>query len=242
MPHELELQEHVPQRPPSPDAQRFRAVHAGTEEFVLKLATVTVQLLSDARRARYTFECLVTGVGRSCADCWEYDIPGIAGDMGELRAHDGAGSLQTEMQPNGHATRLVIRFRTPLGPGQSYRFAYHYETVLPAVVARAITSQTVTYYGWAIFLIPCEHLVVDIRLPRRASLVDAVPPVQALAGASGGALRLDAVRLRALETFTWLVGYQKPKVGVQFYLWVASTLGAALLGWGVEKLLGRVAS
>lgn len=239
--HESELQEHVPRRPPSPDAQRFRAVHAGTDEFVLKLATITVQLLPDARRARYTYECHVAGVGGSCADSWEYDIPGIEGDIGELRARDGAGSLQTEMQPNGHATRLVIRFRAPLGPGQSYRFTYHYETVLPAIVARAITSQTVTYSGWAIFLMPCEHLVIDIRLPRRASLVQTLPPVRALAGPSSGALRLEAVRLRELETFTWLVGYQKPKVGVQFYLWVASTLGAALLGWGVEKLLGRVA-
>ena len=232
-----------PEGPPGATAQQYRTEAYEVPCFVLRSGALTVELLDDPHRARFTFECLVQPAGfpgitdEFAAKEWAYDIPAAEMEIGGVRAWDSAGTLETELQPGeARATRLRVRFRRMLRAGAQYRFCYTYEARVHAMVTRGIFKRAVVCSGWLIFNLPCDAIRVCIRLPPRARLMNSTPPA-ALLDAPAGHPRIhyDLERLRPLEMSQWMVGYRQRKMGLPLWIWMVGQLGAGLAGW----LIGR---
>lgn len=232
-----------PENPPGASPQQYRTDAHELPCFVLRSGTLTVDLLEDPHRARFTFECLVQPAGvpgtvdEFAAEEWTYDIPGTEGDITGAHAWDANGTLETELQPGeSRATRLRVRFRRMLRAGGHYRFCYAYEASVRTLVTQGIFTRTVTCSGWLIFNLPCEIIRVSICLPKRTRLMDSTPLERVTAAsASRTQVHYDLERLRPLEVSQWMVAYAQRKLGVPVWVWLIGQASAGLAGW----LIGR---
>ncbi|HEX9939745.1 MAG TPA: hypothetical protein VGB15_21600 [Longimicrobium sp.] len=180
---------------------RYRELRPGIDGFRLVSATLTVSLLPDPRRARYEYECHLHTVGPMLARYWCYHLPAGEGEVADLRAWDERGKLSARLlASDGPGTRVEVRLRQPVKPGESYRFSYGYECAVGTVVARDGVRRTVTYSDWVIFNIPCDLLDVHVELPRGARTLATVP----------------AAYEREEERVTWRVRELRPLEAVSF--------------------------
>lgn len=187
----------VPETPPDLTAQQYRTATYEVPCFVLLSAALTVDLLDDPHRARFTVECLVeprwtAGAQEFATEEWVYDIPALEPEVTAVRAWDEAGNLETSLLPfEARGARLRVRFRRLVRNGSRYRFWYAYEAPVRTVVSTRMLSQMVVCTGWLIFNLPCESIRVCIQLPGRARLVKSTPSRRgdgAGAGAAAGPL------------------------------------------------------
>jgi hypothetical protein len=220
---------YVPPSPAGASAQLYRSGTLPVPGFALITAALTVTLLDDPERARFTFECVVepragtadAGVEFASGE-WAYDIPALDGEISATHAWDATGTLETELQPSeSKATRLRVRFRRLVRHAEPYRFWYAYEAPLRAVVSSRMLTRLVVCTGWMIFNLPCDSIRVCIQLPDRARRVKSVP----------------LEHLRPLETSQWLLAYERRKIGLPLYLWSASQFAAAFVGWVIGRAL-----
>lgn len=229
---------YAPESPTGETAQQYRGSAYAVHCFSLLSAALTVELLDDPHRARFTFECLVESAGEVASQEWTYDIPGLEGEISGTHAWDGVGTLETELQPpEGKATRLRVRFRQ-LVHGRQYRFWYAYEAPVRAVVSTRVLTRMVVCSGWLIFNLPCEAIRLAVQLPGGSRLLKSAPLGEVAYPAPGRTLvRHPPERLRPLETSHWMVAYHRRKVGLPLYLWTASQLAAGLVGWLIGRAL-----
>ncbi|HEU4562976.1 MAG TPA: hypothetical protein VFS20_34410 [Longimicrobium sp.] len=186
--------------------QRYRELRPGIEGFRLLSATLTVTLLPDPRRARYEYECHLQTLGPMLARYWCYHLPAGASEVDDLRAWDERGKLSARLLSNdGPGSRVEVRLRQPVKPGESYRFSYSYECAVGTVVARDGARRTVTYSDWVIFNIPCDLLHVHVELPRGARTLAVVP---AAFEQDEARVTWRARELRPLETVSFVVAYR----------------------------------
>lgn len=232
---------YAPESPTGQSVQQYRSSAYAIPCFSLISAALTVELLDDPHRARFTFECLVEPAGNFASEEWSYDIPGLEGEISGTRAWDGVGTLETELQPpEGRATRLRVRFRRLVRTGTQYRFWYAYEAPVPAVVSTRLLDRLVVCTGWLIFNLPCEAIRLTIQLPAGSRLVKSAPLGEVVHPEPGRPqIRHHTERLRSLETSHWLVAYRRRKIGLPLYLWTATQLLAGLVGWLIGRALDR---
>jgi len=186
--------------------QRYRELRPGIDSFRLLSATLTVTLLPDPRRARYEYACHLETLGPVLARYWCYHLPAAPEAVADLRAWDERGKLTARLLPSeGPGTRLEIRLRQPVKPGERYHFSYSYEAAVGTVVARDGTRRTVTYSDWVIFNIPCNELMVHVDLPPHARTLAVVP---APSEHDGERITYRILELRALETVSFVVAYR----------------------------------
>ena len=186
--------------------QLYRELRPGIEGFRLLSATLTVTLLPDPRRARYEYECHLQTVGPMLARYWCYHLPASEGEVDDLRAWDERSKLWARLlASDGPGTRVEVRLRQPVKPGESYRFSYSYECAIGTVVASDGLWRTGTYSDWVIFNVPCDLLHVHVEPPRGARTLASVP----------AAFEHDEARvtwrardLRPLETVSFVVAYR----------------------------------
>lgn len=237
---------YVPVSPTGASAQQYRSSTAPVPCFALISAALTVTLLDDPDRAQFVCECVVEprgGVGEPgvefAAAEWAYDIPAQDGEISGTQAWDGTGTLETELQPpEGKASRLRVRFRRLVRHGEPYRFWFAYQAPVRAVVSARMLTRMVVCTGWLIFNLPCDSIRVCIQLPERARLVKSVPPGDVTEAEPGAPrIRYHLEHLRALETSQWLVAYERRKIGLPLYLWTATQLAAAFVGWIIARAL-----
>lgn len=229
----------VPESPAGGTPRQYRARAYALPGFELLSGTLTVELLDDPHRARFTFEGVVRSArppdagDELAAEAWTHDIPAGAADVRGARAWDAAGPLGTALETTEpRVTRLRVPFRRMLRAGVEHPFGYAYEAPVRTVVAAGPFSRTVVCSGWLIFNLPCEALRVDIRLPRGARLVGGTPPGTLPGGAGEHPLiRHDLERLRALEVSQWMVAYRVSRAGVPRWLSTAVQAGATVAGW-----------
>ncbi|HEX2204167.1 MAG TPA: hypothetical protein VHG91_12745 [Longimicrobium sp.] len=223
----------VPSAAPAADAaeavtpQEYRDAIPPNRGFRLLASTVDVELRADdPRRARYRYDCHLETLGDVPALYWYYNVPVDAAEIGEVRAWDAAGGLETRTAPGENGgTQVQVRLRAPVRTYDSYVFGFGYETVIRSVVADGWRSVTVSYSDWVIFNIACDELRVNVRLPPRAALVSTVPPA-----APGGLVTYVHRGLRPLETVHYLVAYHRRHFGAVFYRWLAGAIGSGLIG------------
>jgi hypothetical protein len=186
--------------------QRYRELRPGIDSFRLLSATLTVTLLPDPRRARYEYACHLETIGPVLARYWCYHLPAAPEAVADLRAWDERGKLTARMLPSeGPGTRLEIRLRQPVKPGERYHFSYSYEAAIGTVVARDGGRRTVTYSDWVIFNIPCCELNVHVEIPPGARPLAVVP---AATEQNGERISYRILELRALETVSFVVAYR----------------------------------
>lgn len=228
---------YAPESPTGESAQQYRNSAYPVPCVSLISAALTVELLDDPHRARFTFECLVEPAGIFASEEWSYDIPGVEDEISGAQAWDGVGTLETELQrPEGKATRLRVRFRRLVRTGEQYRFWYAYEAPVRAVVSTRLLTRLVVCTGWLIFNLPCEAIRLTIQLPTGSRLVKSAPLGEVVHPERGRShVRHHTERLRPLETSHWLVAYHRRKIGFPLYLWTATHLLAGLVG----RLIGR---
>jgi hypothetical protein len=239
-----EEEEHEPENPPGLTAHQYRTASHEAHCFALLSSTLTVCLLDDPHRARFTVECVVeprgaAGAAEFATEEWVYDIPALEGEISGVQAWDEAGTLQTGLHPfEPRATRLRVRFRHMVRNGSRYRFWYAYEAPVRTLVSTRMLSQTVMCTGWMIFNLPCESIRVCIQLPGRARLVKCTPPGEVSEPGPGQThVRFPLENLRSLESSHWLVAYDRRKVGLPLYLWTAAQLGTGFAGWLIGRAL-----
>lgn len=186
--------------------QRYRELRPGMDGFRLVSATLTVTLLPDPRRARYEYECHLETIGPVLARYWCYHLPAAPDEVDDLRAWDERGRLLARLlSGDGRGSRVEVRLRQPVKPGERYTFGYSYECSIGTVVAKDGSRRTVTYSDWVIFNIPCDVLQVHVEPPRGARVLAAVPA----AHESGDArVTWRVTSLRALETVSVMVAYR----------------------------------
>jgi|SRR5215218_6641792 len=185
--------------------QRYRELRPGIDGFRLVNATLTVTLLPDPRRARYEYACHLETLGPVLARYWCYHLPAAPAEVADPRAWDERGKLSARLLPSeGPGTRLEVRLRQPVKPGERYQFSYSYEAAIGTVVARDGVRRTVTYSDWVIFNIPCDELNVHVEIPRGARPVAVVP---AASERDGERISYRITGLRALETVSFVVAY-----------------------------------
>jgi hypothetical protein len=237
---------YVPASPAGASAQMYRSGTLPVTGVALIGAALTVTLLDDPERARFTFECVVetradaaqSGVEFASAE-WAYDIPAQDGEISGPHAWDATGTLETELQPpESKASRLRVRFRRLVRHSEPYRFWFAYEAPVRAVVSSRLLTRMVVCTGWMIFNLPCDSIRICIQLPGRARLLKSVPAGDVTEPEPGAArIRYHLEHLRALETSQWLVAYERRKIGLPLYLWSASQLAAAFVGWLIGRAL-----
>jgi hypothetical protein len=189
---------------------------------------VTVQLLPDPRRARYTNRVVLQTTGDEPASCWRHDIAALGGEVTNVQAQDGHGGLAYLFPPNGgHGSKLEIALRRTVRQGEQYVFSYTYETRINSVVAPGVFSQTITYGDWLMPNLACEQFTVKVLLPTRAEHLVSVPSP---AEAEASVVRYERTSLRPLETVGYLVAYRKRKMGLRFWQWIGNLLIAGLVG------------
>lgn len=188
--------------------QRYRELRPGIDGYRLVSATLTVTLLDDPRRARYEYELQLETVGNALARYWCYHVPAGADELDDLRAWDARGKLHARLlSGDGAGTRIELRLRQPVRTGERYTFSYGYEADLRTVVAVDGRVRTVTYSDWVIFNIPCDALDVHVELPPGATPLAVVP---AAGEEEPGRVTHLFRDLRALETASFLVAYERP--------------------------------
>lgn len=229
--------ERVSDRLLSPEG--YRAASAPVDEIELVDASLSIELLADPDRARFSFECRVASCRETAAGVWRYDIPAVRGEIANHAASDAHGNLQTELRStDGGSTRLEVRLRRLVQHGETYPFRFEYEGPVRTVVTTGSFSQTVAYTGWSILSLPCHALAVTIRLPRRSVLLRAVPSADPHPSSSGAvSVHYSFARLRPLEAVQWLVAYRRLRFGAPFCFWTAAQVGAGSIGWFVARLL-----
>jgi hypothetical protein len=229
---------YAPENPRGETAQQYRGSAYPIPCFALVSAALTVDLLDDPHRARFTFECLVESAGGVASQEWAYDIPALEGEITGTHAWDGFGTLETELQPpEGKATRLRVRFRQMIHAAQ-YRFWYAYEAPVRAVVSTRVLTRMVVCTGWLIFSLPCDVIRLTIQLPERSRLLKSAPLGEVAYPEPGRPqVRHLPERLRSLETSHWMVAYHRRKIGLPLYVWTASQLAAGLVGWLIGRAL-----
>lgn len=237
---------YMPENPPGATAQQYRTVAVGIPCFVLVAGTLTVTLGDDPHRARFTFECLVEPARETAraqdefaVEEWVYDIPVLDGVITNPQAWDETGTLQTYLQPpEGKATRLRVRFRHLVRNGSRYRFWYSYEAPVRTVVSTGVLSQMVVCTGWFIFNLPCDSIRVSIELPERARLSKSAPTGEVTEAVPGQPqVRYHLENLRPLESWQWLVAYERRRIGVPLYRWTAAQLATGIAGWLIGRAL-----
>jgi hypothetical protein len=237
---------YVPESPPGATAQHYRTGAYEIPCFVLVSGTLTVRLLEDPSRARFTFECLVQPARETAgaedefaAEEWIYDIPVMDGEVTGPQAWDGVGTLQTTLQPpEAKAVRLRVRFRQLLRNDSHYRFWYAYEAPVRTVVSTRLLSRMVVCTGWLIFNLPCESIRVCIQLPDRARLTKSVPLGEVTEPEPRRTqVRYQLERLRSLETSQWLVAYERRRIGLPLYVWTLAQVVAGIAGWLIGRAL-----
>lgn len=186
--------------------QRYRELRPGIDGFRLVNATLTVTLLPDPRRARYEYACHLETLGPVLARYWCYHLPAAPDEVEDLRAWDERGKLFGRLLPSeGPGSRIEIRLRQPVKPGERYKFWYSYEAAIGTVVARDGVRRTVTYSDWVIFNIPCSELNVHVDIPHGARPVAVIP---AASERDGERITWRVTELRALETVSFVVAYR----------------------------------
>jgi hypothetical protein len=230
---------YAPESPTGASAQQYRSSAYAIPCFSLVSAALTVDLLDDPHRARFTFECVVEPTDIFASEEWSYDIPALEGEITGTHAWDAVGTLETELQPpEGRATRLRVRFRQMVRTGSQYRFWYAYDAPVRAVVSTRLLTRMVVCTGWLIFNLPCDAIRLTITLPERSRLVKSAPLGDVTHAAPGRPqVRHPPERLRSLESSHWLVAYQRRKIGLPLYLWTATQLAAGLVGWLIGRAL-----
>jgi hypothetical protein len=225
-------------------AQQYRSSTRPVPCFSLLSATLTIHLLPDPGRARFTFECVVEAVGNAGSEEWSYDIPALDSQVSGVQAWDGIGTLATELAScEAKSSRLRVWFRRMVTRDAQYRFWYTYEAPVHGVVCTRVLRRMVVCTGWLIFNLPCETIRVSIHLPERSRLVKCTPSGEVAEQAPGRlAIQHPPDRLRALETSQWLVAYEHRKIGLPLYLWSASQLAAGMVGWFIGRVLDGWAS
>lgn len=236
----------TPENQPSLTAQQYRTDTYEAACFVLVSGALTVCLLDDPHRARFTLECVVESARPPAAvpqefatEEWVYDVPALDTEISAVHAWDEAGTLQTRLQPfEARATRLRVRFRQLVRSGSRYRFWYSYEAPVHAVVSSRMLSQTIMCTGWLIFNLPCDCIRVCIQLPARARLTKSAPLGEVTEPERGRPqVRYQLENLRSLETSQWLVAYERRKIGVPLYVWTVAQLAAGIAGWLIGRAL-----
>jgi hypothetical protein len=232
------------QTPTGASVQQYRSHAQPVSRVALISASLLVELLDDPDRARFTFECVVEpeGVARGvefASRDWAYDIPAPHGEISGLSAWDAEGTLQTQLQPGeSRATRLRVGFRRMVRHGDPYRFWYAYEAPVRGVVTDGLLTRSVACTGWLLFNLPCESIRVCIQLPAGARLVKSAPAGEVTEPETGPPrIRFHVEKLRALDTCVWMVAYQLRRIGLPLYLWTASQLAAAFVGWVIGRAL-----
>lgn len=207
--------------------QEYRETSLPNRGFRLLASVVDVELRAgDPRRARYRYECHLETLGDAPALYWYYNIPVDPAEVGEVRAWDAAGGLETRTAPGeSGGTQVQVRLRAPVRTYDRYVFGIGYDAVIRSVVADGWRSITVSYADWMIFNIACDELRVSVRLPEKASLVSTVPPA-----AAGERVTYLHRNLRPLETVHYLVAYHRTHFGAAFYRWLAGAIGSGLIG------------
>jgi hypothetical protein len=186
--------------------QRYRELRPGIDGFRLVSATLRVSLLPDPRRARYEYECHLETVGPVLARYWCYHLPAGGAEVADLRAWDARGKLSARfLWTEGPGTRVEVRLRQPVKPGERYTFSYGYESSIGTVVAKDGAARTVTYSDWVIFNIPCALLHVHVELPPGARALAAVPAAHEQDDAR---ITYRVRELRALEAVSFVVAYR----------------------------------
>jgi hypothetical protein len=186
--------------------QRYRELRPGMEGFRLVSATVTVTLLPDPRRARYEYQCHLETIGPVLARYWCYHLPAAPGEVDDLRAWDERGRLLARLlSGDGRGSRVEVRMRQPVKPGERYTFRYSYESAIGTVVAKDGARRTVTYSDWVIFNLPCDVLEVHVEPPPAARVLAAIPSATERDEAR---ITWRVTNLRALETVSFVVAYR----------------------------------
>lgn len=235
-----------PEIPPGLSPQQYRTAAHEAACFVLASGALTVTLLEDPHRARFTLDCVVAAARGPAPETqafavaeWVFDIPAPESDVSGVRAWDGAGNLETTLDPaEGRAARLRVRFRRLVRDGGQYRFSFTYEAPVRTVVCAGSLTRVVVCSGWLIFNLPCASVRVCIQLPERARLVKSAPLGEVTEPEQGPPrVRYHVERLRALESSQWLVAYEQRKVGLPLYLWTATQVVAGFAGWLIARAL-----
>ncbi|HET7234045.1 MAG TPA: hypothetical protein VFJ16_28795 [Longimicrobium sp.] len=186
--------------------QRYRELRPGMDGFRLVSATVTVTLLPDPCRARYDYQLELETIGPVLARYWCYHLPVGSDEVEDLRAWDERGRLLARLlYTEGPGSRVEVRLRQPVKPGERYTFSYSYESSIGTVVARDGARRTVTYSDWVIFNIPCDVLHVHVEPPATARVLATVPAAHAR---GDGCVTWRVTELRALETVSFVVAYR----------------------------------
>lgn len=186
--------------------QRYRELRPGMDGFRLVSATLTVTLLPDPRRARYEYACHLETIGPVLARYWCYHLPAAPDEVDDLRAWDERGRLLARLLGgDGRGSRVEVRLRQAVKPGERYTFSYSYESSIGTVVAKDGSRRTVTYSDWVIFNIPCDVLHVHVEPPRGARVLAAVPAAHERDDAR---VTWRVTNLRALETVSVMVAYR----------------------------------
>lgn len=233
-----------PRSPTGASVEQFRTHALPVSSVALVSASLVVELLDDPDRARFTFDCMVEPERvqqkvEFASQDWAYDIPAPQGEVTAVSAWDADGTLQTALQPaDGRATRLRVAFRRMARHGDPYHFCYSYEAPVRGVVITGVLRRSVTCTGWLLFNLPCESIRVCIQLPAGARLVKSAPAGDVTEPGTGPPrVRYHLEKLRAMDTCVWVVAYERRHIGLPLYLWTATQLVAAFLGWAITRAL-----
>jgi hypothetical protein len=108
-----------------------------------------------------------------------------------------------------------------------------------SIVAKGSFSETVTYLGWAIFVMECSLLRISVTLPRRAKLIESVPGAANSTVAKGITIvTYERDTLRPRESYFVLIGYKRMKLGASAIGWLAGAVGTGLIGAIVAAAIG----
>ncbi len=220
-----------PDRDPPTDLlnpQDYRESHQPEKGYRLVSADVTIQLLLDPRRARYTYRLRLQTLGDEPAEMWRHEVPARGGMVTNISARDEEGGLEFREPPDGGKSKIVeVRFRREVRRGETYGFTYSYEAQISSVVAPGVLHQTVTCGDWLVPNLDCGEFRVKVVFPEKATRLAAVPSPSE---EDVGSVRYEQSPLRALETIGYLVAYRQRKLGAVTLSWLSSAIGTGLIG------------
>lgn len=207
--------------------EHFREKYEGDLNVNIENMVVQIQILESLKRAKYEYDYNIEVTGDNKESEWFFEIPFPESEVSDVWCRDQSGGLQfTKNIEEKNKTKLKFTFRKELNNGDKYNFTIGYTTEVLGLINEGLLSTSVTYNDWVSNTNPCKNLVIKVSLPSNSKSLNTVPP----ANLSHNPVIYDVNNLRPLESYIFLLHYEKRKIGKPFWLWVGGTVVSAIIG------------
>lgn len=168
---------------------------------------------------------------------WSYIVPSNKQKINNINVKDSEGALEYSLEViNGDKTKLSFLYRKPIGPQQSYKFTFVYETEIDSFFIENATNKTVVWNEFIICNCPIQSLKVKFKLPENArSLIRTIPPSKI--NFKTGRIELPIQTLRPLEYFSFHVFYEVRAFSIYFWFWIIWVVVVVFFGYLLAAFL-----